>query len=163
MRYLMYLCFYLSLFSSFSILAESKQISTTDEQQIRALYANYMQRYNHYLSHSTLPLEPNLYSSQIMVLNSRGSNVFSNDSFNKQVVGFLDGLKKAGVAKVNWQDININMLSDSVALVSNIAVRYKANGEVHNQVAATYLINKTAGNWLISAFTVHKAENVISA
>lgn len=162
MRLFFNLSFYLSLMFTTSSIADSKQISTTDEQQIKALYANYMQRYNHYLTHSTLPLEQKLYSNQVMTLNGKGQNVVSTEQFNKQVVFFLDGLKKAGVTKVKWQDINITMLSNSVALVSNIAVRYKADDEVHNRVGATYLINKTGKNWLISAFTVHQAENVIS-
>jgi len=162
MRYTVFLCLYFGGFCSLSIAAEPTQISTSDEEQIKTLYAHYMQRYNHYLTHSELPLEQKLYANQIMVMNGQGSNVLTNDLFNEQVVVFLNGLKSAGVAKVNWQDININMLSERVAIVSNVAVRFTANGEVYNKVGATYMITKNQDKWLISAFTVHNADNVIS-
>lgn len=155
-----FIALFLTLLVHTTAVAQSVKLDADDA--INSVFSRYMQRYNTFLHSGELPLTDVLYSPQVMVINSRGNTVVTRDEFNTQVVNFLTRLKNNGVARVNWEDVNINLLSDNVALVSNKVVRYKPNGKIYNQVGATYFVNKVDENWFISAFTVHQYESVIS-
>ena len=81
---------------------------------------------------------------------------------NKGVTGFLNGLKEKGVNKVAWEKVEIKLLAENIALASNVAVRYLANGEVYDRAGATYFLNKNPKGWEITAFALHKPESAVS-
>ncbi|MBE0368732.1 hypothetical protein [Pseudoalteromonas aurantia] len=151
--------FWLLYMALMSLTTQAKQ---ADVMEIEAVFAAYMDKYNDYLRHGELTNKTQLYHDKMMVLSGRsGAAVTSANKFNEQVKGFLDSLKKQGVTRVSWEKVGIQQLSDSVAIVSNRAVRYLKTGEVHNRVGATYFINKVGGSWKISAFTVHSPNTVL--
>ncbi|GAA4353271.1 hypothetical protein GCM10023150_21740 [Kangiella taiwanensis] len=136
--------------------------SGNDIELINTLFENYMAKYNHYLSHSEFNKEPDLYHDNVMIVsNSNGSNTLSSDNLYEQVKVFLDSLKAKGVHNVQWESTNIQILDTNLAVVSNIAVRYLINGDIHNKVGATYFVNKYKGEWKISAFSVHDYTNTL--
>ena len=128
--------------------------------QIRQVFDEYMAKYNHFLSHQELKQSPQLYSRDLMLMSGRNApSVVKNHLFSKQISAFLTGLKQQGVARVEWEKVDIQLLSDKVALAANVAIRYTQSGKVHNRVGATYFLNKGPEGWKISAFAVHSAKN----
>lgn len=59
---------------------------------------------------------------------------------------FLLSLKEKGVTTIEWENIQIKMLSENSAIASNIGVRYLSDGKIHNKAAATYLLKKSKSN-----------------
>lgn len=147
------------------ILTSTSYASTneaTEIKQIKQLFSDYMLKYNHFLTTDIMPVKPNLYSDPIMFITGSGNTVSqSSQQMNEQVVKFLSSLKAKGVHKIKWQQLNIRILSSTSAIASNLAGRYLQNGELFNQVGATYFISKAKGHWQISLFTVHDAKQVI--
>lgn len=134
-----------------------------DVAAIQTLFANYMQKYNHYLVSQQLSAEPILYADQVMLISaSRGPSVLETEVLNKQVERFLSALKENGVASVRWEKVHVSLLGDTLALASNVAVRYTEKGDVYNRVGATYYLFKTEQGWRISAFSVHDADKVLA-
>lgn len=153
------------LLMSFVTATVSASTDTTiqDQKQIRALFAGYMAKYNHYLSHQELKATPDLYQDTIMLMSSNNpATAMTEEAFNEQVRTFLDSLKAKGVASVTWETVNIKMLDKNLALVSNVAVRYRDNGDIYNKVGATYFVNKLDDVWRISAFAVHNHSNALT-
>ena len=133
-----------------------------DKKAITQLFANYMDRYNHYLQTQTLKTSPRLYNDALTVMSSRGTaSQLPLATFNQQIPVFLNGLSKKGVHKVNWREVNVQLLDDKLAMASNIAVRYTKTGDIVNEVGATYMLNKLDGEWRISTFAVHSSDNVV--
>lgn len=144
---------FVCLFTSVSV----AQVTVDDMAQIHRLFDNYMAKYNHYIQHDTLKREPNLYHEEVMVVSaSRLPNVVSSDAFYQQVQSFLDRLKSQGVNRVKWESVSVKPLDDNLAVVSNVAVRFRQDGTVHNRVGATYFVSKHNAQWLIATFAVHE-------
>lgn len=136
--------------------------SHNDKKAITQLFANYMDRYNHYLQTQNLKASPRLYNDAITVMSSRGTaSQLPLATFNQQIPLFLEGLSKKGVHKVNWREVNVQLLDDKLAMASNVAVRYTKTGDIVNEVGATYMLNKLDGEWRISTFAVHSPINVV--
>ncbi|NVJ61481.1 MAG: hypothetical protein HWE27_13880 [Gammaproteobacteria bacterium] len=130
--------------------------SKSDYKAIENLFDSYMNKYNRYIKDRKLPKEPELYLDSIMLMSSSNSaTVISSDDFNVQVTSFLDSLINQGVTYVTWESKDIKFLDKNIAVVSNIAIRYKGNGDVYNRVGATYFVNKLSNEWRIAAFAVH--------
>ena len=148
-------------FSSFAD-DKNKTDNKSDIVQITQLFEHYMSKYNHFIATEELKRNPSLYDDQVMLITTKGtSNTLSSDAMDKGVTAFLSDLKSKGVRKVDWENIEIKLLADHIALASNVAVRYNQNGNVYNRVGATYFLNKSSEGWRISAFAVHGHDNSI--
>lgn len=143
----------------FLLLVSGAHAENAGPDSIDYLFEKYMDKYNHYIQTGVLKNELNLYHEQVMLLSSKSSpSVTPSVDFNQGITTFLDKLKSQGVAKVQWESVRVHKLSDSYALVSNIAVRYRENGEVFNRVGATYFVSKLDERWLIAAFAIHEPD-----
>lgn len=146
----------ITLSISASVQAKS---AASDEAQIEALFASYMNKYNQYISEEQFDNNIKLYHDKVMLVsNGRGQSVATADKMDAQVQRFLDSLKSQGVASVKWESVNITQLDTKLALVQNVAVRFNKAGDVFNRVGATYLVQNGDRGWRIAAFTVHKPE-----
>lgn len=83
---------------------------------------------------------------------------FLRKPYTAKLKNFLDALKQCGVAKVSWGKVNIHLLSDNVALASNLAVRYSAQGDVIEKVDATNRLHRYNKQRKIAVFSVHSAK-----
>ena len=132
----------------------------TDRLKINKLFDSYMSKYNQYLQTGTLPTSPQLYTDTLMLMSSTAKpNVITQTEMNQQVQVFLTRLKNQGVSHVKWGKVSIHFLDDNIALVSNIAERYTQTGALFNKVGASYYVYLIDGEWKISAFAVHDANN----
>lgn len=140
-----------------------KQQMNSDKAQITQVFENYMSKYNHFINKQELKLSPALYSEHVMLISGNGkATSLTSEKMNQGVTGFLTQLKAKGVSKVAWETVEVKLLANNIALASNVAVRYLANGEVYDRAGATYFLNKAATGWEISAFALHAPEQVLS-
>ena len=80
----------------------------------------------------------------------------------KNLLGrFLNNLKQNGVTKFEWTTLQVKALNDRVAVASNIATRFKADGTVFNTASATLIAHKTDGKWQVLMLNLHKPENIL--
>lgn len=152
----------LSLLFSPASFAVSEAIIAKETPELRQFFRSYMTKYNHYLATKEFKKAPYLYADTIMVMSS-SVDPYTIDAtqFYQNTQTFLDNLQKKGVQKVGWVDMNIHLIDNNLAVASNRAARYLANGEEYNQVGVTYLLRKRNNEWRITAFTVHNADGVI--
>ncbi|MCH4296098.1 hypothetical protein MJ923_17450 [Shewanella sp. 3B26] len=137
-------------------LTTADNTAVDDKAEIAQLFEHYMAKYNHYLATGKLDSTPVLYRPQLMLMsNNRAPAVASEAEFSTQIQGFLDSLKAKGVARVRWQKVDVRLLDSQLALASNVAERFRADGSRYNLVGATYLLSKQDGHWQIAAFAVH--------
>lgn len=131
-----------------------------DEASINQLFSDYMEKYNFYIQTGELQQQPSLYKSEVMILSdSRSPRMVKKADLYSQIAVFLDSLKKRGVAKVNWQKVDIHLLGSNMALASNVAIRYNKHGDVIDRVGASYTVYKQDEEWRIAAFAIHNANN----
>lgn len=150
---------------SSNVLAIGNDHQTTENEHllISKVFENYMSKYNHFINKQELKLSPALYSEQVMLILGNGkATSLTSEKMNQGVTGFLTQLKAKGVSKVAWETVEVKLLADNIALASNVAVRYLANGEVYDRAGATYFLNKAATGWEISAFALHAPEQVLN-
>jgi len=139
------------------------QVAKDNKVQIKAVFATYMQTYNLYLKDKVMRKDQNIYTDSLMLITpNRAPAVLSEEKLAVGIQGFLDGLKNKGVEHIKWEKLSIKLLSNSVAIASNAAVRYKKNGDIYDHAGATYMLTKANKKWQIAAFTPHEANNVIS-
>jgi len=144
------------LLSCFSLSVTSQE---QDEAQIKQLFTNYMEKYNHYIQTGTLNHTPSLYSKDVMVISDQSAPKMVEElKLYRQVELFLDSLKKRGVSKVNWEKVDIHMLGDNMALASNVAIRHNKQGKVVDRVGASYHLYQQDGEWKIVAFAIHSSD-----
>ncbi|WP_246239859.1 hypothetical protein [Pseudoalteromonas caenipelagi] len=137
--------------------------AATHEANIKALFANYMSKYNHYLQSDELPKTPQLYTDTLMLMSTHSQpRVITQTQMNQQVQVFLSNLKADGVTHVKWGKIKVHFLDSNIALVSNVAERYTKEGKLHNKVGASYYVYLIDGQWKISAFAIHDAKNTLT-
>ena len=154
---------YLSIYISVLVLIFTAKLAASPSQnkaEIQQLFADYMAKYNHYLQTGKLHHAPGLYHPQVMLVSEqRVPTVVSEAQLYSQIEVFLDSLKNRGVSNVNWQKVDIHLLSNKMALASNVAIRYNQQGKVVDRVGASYTLSKHDQGWRIAAFAVHPVDN----
>lgn len=154
-----YLSIYINVLALFFVAGVSAS-QTQNKAEIEQLFTNYMTKYNHYIQTGELQHTPGLYHPQVMLVSDkRVPSVVTEAQLYSQIEVFLDSLKKRGVSKVNWQKVDIHLLSNNMALASNVAIRYNKQGEVVDRVGASYTLSKQDKGWRIAAFAVHPVDN----
>lgn len=141
----------------------NKEKADSDLAEISQVFKSYMKKYNHFIKNQELKLSPVLYSEQVMLISGNGkSTTLTPEKMNQGVTGFLTRLKAKGVSKVAWENVEVKLLADNIAIASNVAVRFLANGDVYDRAGATYFLNKAATGWEISAFALHAPEKSLN-
>lgn len=141
----------------------SSEGAKNNKAQIKQVFATYMETYNLYLKENIMRKDQNIYTDSMMLITpNRTPAVLNEEKLAVGIQGFLDGLKNKGVKHIKWKKLSIKLLSNSVAIASNAAVRYKENGDIYDHAGATYMLTKANEKWQIAAFTPHDADNVIS-
>ena len=77
--------------------------------------------------------------------------------------GFLAGLVSRGYDKSAWEKLYVHLLDGNTAVVSGVTVRSRADGELFERVAITYLLWNTTDGWKIFLSTTHSPETVLQS
>lgn len=130
--------------------------------RINEFFDAYMAKYNHYLTTNEFKEAPYLYHDTIMVMSSSvAPYTIDSSTFYQRTKSFLDNLKKQGVRRIDWINVNVRIIDKNLAVASNTAARLLENGDEFNRVGVTYLMRKNNNEWRITSFTVHNADGVI--
>lgn len=163
---LFYLLLFISTFNGFINDCKASKEPLSHHQEIIRFFDNYMQHYNDYIkdrsnTQALKKMAATYHKSAFQII--PGVPVLPLDNVDKLVKGsqrFLDGLVAQGVTYIKWQKVNIELLTDATAYVSNVGVRYKKNGQIFNKAAADYLIVKTAQGWKIATLVLRSIDDV---
>lgn len=149
-----------ALLALFFTLLSISQVYADSTDSIDNLFDNYMLKYNTYIQTGEFKKQLSLYRDQVMLVTNNGNqSVVTGADMDSRVVGFLDNLKRQGVAKVKWESRHITRLDSNLAVVKNVAIRFADDGSVVNRVGATYLVQNGPNGWKIAAFSVHTPEH----
>jgi ketosteroid isomerase-like protein len=66
----------------------------------------------------------------------------------------IDGLRARGYGRSELDLEEVKLLSDSAALASGVARRYKADGDLLESVVLTYLLYKGDAGWKIAVLVI---------
>ena len=73
----------------------------------------------------------------------------------------FENLKARGYEHSDWLEMQIKFLDDNIALVSNVAVYYNAEGEELERAAGTYTLHKADDLWKIAVVIVHSPDKLL--
>ena len=79
----------------------------------------------------------------------------SNSEIEAFFASAMQALEARGWHHSEWNEVSVEQLSDSAALVSTVAVRYMTDGEELERVGATYAFRKTDLGWKIAVAIPH--------
>jgi ketosteroid isomerase-like protein len=68
-----------------------------------------------------------------------------------------EGLGQRAYKRSELTALQVKRMSDSAALATGVAVRYKVDGDELERVGVTYLLHKTDERWTIAVTVVHDA------
>lgn len=143
------------------------------EQEVSDFFAIYLKNYN-----DTLAYDDDNISGNIPPLVATGEdlnipaiNVSQLGDFllfesKQQIVAdtkaFIFTLKSQGAARINYDKVQIKLLTESTAIVSNIASINSKDSTAMFKIGATYIVNKTPEGWKIILRTIHAPETILN-
>jgi uncharacterized protein YeeX (DUF496 family) len=146
--------------------AQANKGQVSLNQEIITFFDNYMQHYNDYIKDTSntdalKQMAATYHKSAFQVISGVPISPLDNpDELAKGAQRFLDSLVAQGVAKIKWQKVNIELLTDVSAYASNVGVRYKKDGQIFNKAAADYLLVKTAQGWKIAVLVLRSIDEI---
>ena len=123
-------------------------------QDVREFMQSYINGYNSYLSATQDPTiegaTKHFSEPTVLVSQTRAPGVVpSHQELGKGLTYFVNGLQKAGAAKLDWEKLDIYRFDESHALASGIARITDVDGEVIDRRASIYSIFKADNGWQI--------------
>ena len=91
----------------------------------------------------------------------QASGVLAQLKSEEQVIqgftGFLDTIKTQGVARIEWQDMQIKVLNPYAVVAHNTAVLLNERGEVLRALGGTYILHRQNDQWAIAMRIPHQS------
>ena len=75
---------------------------------------------------------------------------------------FVTMLEQRGVARLRWQQVQLNRLSENKVLANNVGHGVNEDGEVVYETVSLYLLYRDESGWRISLFNPYSLENRLS-
>jgi hypothetical protein len=69
----------------------------------------------------------------------------------------IEDLRARGFGRSELNVREVKMLSETGALVTGVAIRFKADGQELERVGVTYVLHKTDTDWKIAVLVLHDA------
>lgn len=139
--------------------------NTTEIKEATAFFDQYLDTYNQRFGHperSTHFRESlkRLVTDTVMFSPPSGKPQAppSKDEFAKGFETFVMNLEKKGVVKLQWEKVDINLLSPNKILANNVGIGVDAQGNVHYQTISLYLLVKIDEKWQIALFSPYLKE-----
>lgn len=70
----------------------------------------------------------------------------------------LEGLRARGFGRSELSVQQSKILSETAALVTGVAIRYKTDGQELERVGVTYVLHKNDNGWKIAVLVLHDAQ-----
>lgn len=88
--------------------------------------------------------------------------VDSAEQVGRNFAGFVSQLESKGVARLQWREKQLNVLSPTQVLASNVGEGVDADGNVIYETVSIYLVYNIEGRWKIISFSPYAMENRLS-
>lgn len=138
-------------------------VIASEDKVIREVFTTYLTNYNHHLNNSSEQADYSIYADNLTVGTNSGHKLWVLNDFIEASKRFVGGLKETGVAKIEWKDVNVKLLSDKGAVASVSTLRRDKNGEqIGVNGSATYLLALDGEQWKIISFIVHDADTMLT-
>jgi hypothetical protein len=147
-----------------SFASEPKQSAKASAE---AFMQDYLDGYEKYLTggnDADVTLVTEHFSEPMVMMPSSGpAPMATHEDFAPNIKYFLDNaLKKKGVVKLEWERLQMAILSETQALASGLANALDRNGETVEQRASIYLLTKSKDGWAVSVNLPHSPNTVPS-
>lgn len=112
----------------------------------------------YYIAFSTREVQAILPSLHEPALIVGAQGVFAANNRGELETAFariLEGLRVKGYGRSEFRLGSAKSLSETDALVTGVAVRYKLDGQELEQAGVTYAMHKADGRWKIAVLIVH--------
>lgn len=83
----------------------------------------------------------------------------STDAFTQGFEGFVKMLESKNVARLQWQSVELHVLSENKVLANNVGHGITHTGELAYETVSLYLIYRVADSWKIALFSPYEMEN----
>jgi ketosteroid isomerase-like protein len=125
-----------------------------EEAAIRDVYAQYLSAFHTQRAELVAPFyaPPCLFISDEVVL-----SFSSEDEVRNLFETIISGLQARDYDHSDVRELTVEMLSDRLAEVSGIAVRFDSSGSELERTGAKYTLRKSGGGWKFVAAVVHTA------
>jgi len=83
----------------------------------------------------------------------------SKDVFTENFEGFVKMLEGKNVTRLEWQQLQLHVLTPNKVLANNIGYGYTETGEVAYETVSLYLIYRHDDSWKIAMFSPYDVKN----
>ena len=116
--------------------------------------------YDYYAAFSSLDPEviaPYFHEPCIFISPQGVTTALTRDDVKAVSRAIAESLRPRDYNKSELTALQIKRMSDSAALATGVAVRYKIDGDELERVGVTYLFNKSDDRWKIAVTVIHDA------
>ena len=138
------------------------------KREVSDFFALYLKNYNRAMADDD-PIPHLLAASEdlnIPAINISQKGEFlmleSNQQIGANTKGFIFQLKAQGASDINYDKTQIKLLTETSAIVSNVASINKIDGTALMKIGVTYIVNKTVTGWKIILRTIHAPNNILN-
>lgn len=147
------------------LIASSSIANAKSQSSLDQFWEHYISSYTTYLNTEVEPdITPIIahFNEPSMQVPPRGKPRVSptHEELGKGFTGFLARLKRKGVAKMEWERIQVVRLSDTTAIASNIARALDKDGNVVDRRSSIYSLYRSEDGWKIAMIQSHDPKNV---
>jgi len=99
-----------------------------------------------------------LYDSELAIVTSQGVNAMNGvEAIRSYLADVTERLKAQGYRRTDLRDRQTRMLSESLAQISGLAVRFDSSDHEIARFGLIYTFRCDNGNWKLSAMVIHDA------
>ncbi len=86
----------------------------------------------------------------------------SEEMFARAFGGFVKQLERKGGVRMEWQEINVEVLTQNKILANNIGRAFSAEGDVVYETISLYLLHRSDDGWKIAVFSPYDVGNKLA-
>ena len=131
---------------------------TNQEEEIKQFYARYLHTFHTGEAQAMVPF----YCAPCLFIADQGVTLLSSEAeIEKLFAQIIQDLKGRNYGRSEVTNMQIKELTDRIALLSGLAVRYTKTGEELERLGATYTLRKTDDHWQIVSVVAHSPETMV--
>ena len=128
------------------------------EEAIKQFYASYLDTFHTGEAKAMVPF----YHAPCLFIADQGVILLSSEAeIEKLFAQIIEDLKGRNYGRSEVTNIQIKEMTDRIALLSGLAVRYTKTGEELERLGATYTLRKTGDNWQMVSVVAHSPETLV--
>ncbi len=134
-------------------------------KEIQIFFKHYLDHYNDYIKDNNkkealLKATNDLNIPSFQIPPQNNIMVFeSHEPIKTNTEYFLSQFQEKGIVKISWKKTHFKVLNPQAAIASNIAILSRNDNSIVQEVAASYLLHKSADQWKIIVRALHPIEN----